>query len=114
MPSRLTVHSGILINLSQLRDGEDLGNFSISPNIVYVQQGKFHQLNAGMALNMFPFVGGLWLRHSFGNPNAVIVLLGFQQKNYKLEYSFDYTISRLTIQSSGAHEISIAWLFHKH
>jgi type IX secretion system PorP/SprF family membrane protein len=110
---RWTVHSGILIDMSQGRDVTEFGSFSISPNIVYVQQGNFHQLNAGMAVNMFPFVGGLWLRHSFGNPDAVITMLGFQQKNYKIEYSFDYTISRLTIKSSGAHEISIAWLFHK-
>ncbi|HEX7410547.1 MAG TPA: PorP/SprF family type IX secretion system membrane protein [Bacteroidales bacterium] len=113
LPLRLTLHSGMLIDLSQIRHVEDYGNFSISPNIVYVQQGKFRQLNAGMYVNMFPLVGGLWLRHSFGNPDAVIVLLGYQQKNCKIEYSFDYTISRITIQSAGAHEISIAWLLHK-
>lgn len=113
LPLRLTLHSGMLIDLSQNRHVEDFGNFSISPNIVYVQQGKFRQLNAGMYVNMFPLVGGLWLRHSFGNPDAVIVLLGYQQKNCKIEYSFDYTISRITIQSAGAHEISIAWLLHK-
>ena len=57
--------------------------------------------------------GGLWVRHNFGNPDAMIVLLGFQQKNYKIGYSFDYTISRLTAKTGGAHEISVAWLFHK-
>jgi len=111
---RWTVHSGILIDFTQIRNVEDFGNISISPNIVYVQQGKFRQLNVGMYVNSYPLVGGLWLRHSFGNPDAVIALLGFQQKSYKIEYSFDYTISRLTIKSAGAHEISIAWLFHKY
>jgi hypothetical protein len=56
----------------------------------------------------------LWLRHTFGNPDAVIVLLGLQQKDYKIGYSFDYTISRLTNKSGGAHEISLAWMFRKH
>ena len=110
---RWTVHSGILIDFLQGMDGEDVHNLSISPNVVYVQQGKFHQLNLGMYVNTYPFVYGLWLRHNFGNPDAVIVLLGFQDKNYKIGYSYDYTISRLTNQSGGAHEISIAWLFHK-
>ena len=113
MDLRWTVHSGMLIDFYQGMDGEDPRNFSISPNVVYVQQGKFHQLNAGMYVNMFPFVGGLWVRHNFGNPDAMIVLLGFQQKNYKIGYSFDYTISRLTAKTGGAHEISVAWLFHK-
>ena len=113
MQMRWTVHSGILIDMSHGRDEAEVGSFSISPNIVFVQQGKFQQINAGMAVNMFPFVAGLWLRHGIANPDAVITLLGFQQKNYKLEYSFDYTISRLTVKSSGAHEISVAWLFNK-
>ena len=110
---RWTVHTGMLIDFYQGMDGEDLRNLSISPNIVYVQQGKFRQLNAGMYVNKYPFVAGMWLRHCFGNPDAVIVLLGFQQKNYKIGYSFDYTVSRLSIRSGGAHEISLAYLFHK-
>lgn len=110
---RWTLHSGFLINLSEQKEATDIGNFSISPNIVYVQQGNFNQLNAGMSVNMYPLVAGVWLRHGFENPDAVIALIGYQQKNYKVEYSFDYTISRLTSKSSGAHEISVAWLFHR-
>jgi type IX secretion system PorP/SprF family membrane protein len=110
---RWTVHTGMLIDFNQGMDGADLRNFSISPNIVYVQQGKFHQLNAGMYVNNYPFVAGLWMRHNFGNPDAFIVLLGFQQKSYKIGYSFDYTISRLTIRTGGAHEISVAYIFQK-
>lgn len=110
---RWTVHSGILIDFFQGMDGEDVRNFSLSPNVVYIKQGKFDQLNAGMYLNKFPFVVGFWVRHNFGNPDAMIVLLGFQEKNYKIGYSYDYTISKLTNKSGGAHEISMTWLFHK-
>lgn len=110
---RWTVHSGILIDFRQGMDGSDIRNFSISPNFIYVQQGKFQQLNVGMYVNKFPFVTGLWLRHNFGNPDAVIALMGFQAKNYKIGYSYDYTISHLTNKSGGAHEISIAWLIQR-
>lgn len=110
---RWTIHSGILFDLDQGTMGIDLHNFSISPNIVYVRQGKFQQLNAGMYVNMYPLILGLWMRHNFGNPEGVIVQFGFQQKNYKIGYSFDYTVSRLTIKTAGAHEITIAFLFHK-
>ena len=109
---RWTVHSGVLIDLRQGMDGDDIRNLSISPNFIYVQQGEFKQLNAGMYINKFPFVWGLWMRNNFGNPDAMIALLGFQAKNYKIGYSYDYTISHLTNKSGGAHEISIAWLFH--
>jgi type IX secretion system PorP/SprF family membrane protein len=114
MRLRLTIHSGILIDFVQGMDGEDLRNFSISPNVVYVQQGKFHQLNAGIYLNTYPIVAGLWLRHNFENPDAVIVLLGLQQKKFKIGYSFDYTISQLSMASGGAHEISIAFQIPKY
>lgn len=111
---RWTIHWGILIDFYQGMEGEDIKNFSISPNIVYEQQGKFRQLNLGMYVNKYPFVYGGWFRHAFGNPDAVIVLLGFQQKSYKIGYSFDYTISGLSITTGGAHEISMVWLFHEY
>jgi type IX secretion system PorP/SprF family membrane protein len=113
MNMRFTVHSGVLIDFFQGMDGEDLRNFSISPKFIYVQQGQFRQLNVGMYVNKFPFVTGLWVRHNFGNPDAVIALFGFQTKNYKIGYSYDYTISHLTNRSGGAHEISIAWIFKR-
>jgi type IX secretion system PorP/SprF family membrane protein len=111
---RWTFHSGILLDFFQGMEGEDLRNIALSPNVVFIQQGNFHQLNIGLYANTYPIVGGLWLRHTFGNPDAVIVLLGLQQKDYKIGYSFDYTISRLTNKSGGAHEISLAWMFRKH
>ena len=110
---RWTIHSGVLIDFYQGMDGEDIRNFSISPNFIYVQQGQFRQLNVGMYVNKYPFVWGVWMRQNFGNPDALIALLGFQTKNYKIGYSYDYTISHLTNKSGGAHEISIAWLLNK-
>jgi len=110
---RWTVHAGMLIDVVEGMEGDNIKNLAFSPNVVYVQQGKFRQLNAGMYVNFHPFVGGLWLRHNFGNPDAAILLFCFQQNNYKIGYSFDYTISRLTVKSGGAHEFSLAWLFNK-
>jgi type IX secretion system PorP/SprF family membrane protein len=112
MDMRFTIHSGVLIDLKEGLDGTDSRNISISPNVVYEQQGKFRQLNIGMYANSYPIVAGVWLRHCFGNPDAAIFLVGYQQRNYKVEYSYDYTISRLKIGSGGAHEISLAILLN--
>jgi type IX secretion system PorP/SprF family membrane protein len=107
---RITIHAGALFNLREATlPGKENDNLSLSPNIVYMQQGNFHQLNGGMYLNFYPFVTGLWLRHNFENPDALIVLLGFQQPQFKIGYSFDYTLSQLGISAGGAHEVSFVW-----
>jgi type IX secretion system PorP/SprF family membrane protein len=111
---RLTIHSGVLLDFDQGWDGVDARNFSISPNFIYVQQGQFRQLNLGMYVNLYPMVLGLWMRHNFENPDGMIAQFGFQQPNYKIGYSFDYTLSRLTMKTAGAHEITITFLFREH
>lgn len=108
LPTRFTVHAGGIFNLKASENKDD-DKLSVSPNIVYMQQGDFHQLNAGMYLNFYPFVTGLWLRHNFGNPDALIALLGFQQREFKVGYSFDFTLSKLGLPAGGAHEISFVW-----
>jgi type IX secretion system PorP/SprF family membrane protein len=107
---KITVHAGTLINLK----GESFGNdreFSISPNILYQQQLKFHQLNLGLYLTIDPFVGGVWFRHNFENPDAVIPMIGIHYKNLRVGYSYDYTVSKLKSISGGAHEVSASWQF---
>lgn len=106
---RITIHAGALFYLEPEWHDDDDKRLSVSPNLVYMQQGNFHQLNLGMYLNFNPFVTGLWLRHNFENPDAIIALIGFQQPKYKIGYSFDYTVSKLGISSGGAHEVSFTW-----
>ncbi len=107
---RMTFHGGALFYLEPDYYGNDLRRLSVSPNVVYMQQGEFKQLNTGMYVNFYPFVAGLWLRHNFSNPDAVIASLGFQQPQYKIGYSFDFTLSRMGLPAGGAHEISFVWL----
>jgi type IX secretion system PorP/SprF family membrane protein len=107
---RMTIHAGALFDLQEGLEGAENERLSFSPNVVYMQQGNFHQLNAGAYVNFYPFVTGLWLRHNFENPDALIVLLGFQQPQYKIGYSFDFTLSQLGISAGGAHELSLVWM----
>lgn len=108
---RITVHAGAIFDKEQGLEGGDLEDLSFSPNIIYMQQGAAHQLNAGMYVNYYPFVTGLWFRHNFENADAAIVLIGFQQPRFKIGYSFDFTFSNVSIRSGGAHEVSLAWQF---
>lgn len=105
---KMTVHGGVNLNVGTNDHNETI---VISPNLLFQQQGKFHQLNVGCYLDYFPFVGGAWLRHNFENADAAIVLLGFKHNNWKVGYSYDITLSELSNASGGAHEVSFAWEF---
>lgn len=107
---KITVHGGTLINLKESGFGDDR-EFSISPNLLYQQQFKYHQLDIGVYLTIDPFIGGLWFRHNFENADAVIPLLGIHYQNLRVGYSYDYTLSKLKGQSGGTHEISASWQF---
>jgi type IX secretion system PorP/SprF family membrane protein len=108
---KYTVHAGSVIDLHQNGSTGEDREFSISPNILYQQQFKFHQLNVGLYLTIDPFVGGLWFRHNFENADAIIPMLGLHYKNLRIGYSYDYTLSKLKSASGGAHEVTASWQF---
>jgi type IX secretion system PorP/SprF family membrane protein len=110
---KITAHAGAIFNLIPGAPFDDYFEVpSIAPNILYQQQGEFKQLNLGTYFNLHPMVVGVWFRHNFSNPDALMALIGFEHKQFKFGYSYDYTVSRLTNASGGAHEISFAWIFN--
>lgn len=112
LPMRFTVHGGININLSQGGLGNtSLDDFVLAPQIMYMQQENFQQLNAGLYFSKSMLVLGAWFRYNFTNPDAVIAMVGLQFNNIKFGYSYDFTISNIGGSSGGAHEISFAWNF---
>ncbi len=108
---KFTIHAGSVISLQKSGSSTDEREFSISPNILYQQQFRFHQLNVGLYLTVDPFIGGVWFRHNFENADALIPMLGLHYKNLRVGYSYDLTISRLKGASGGSHEVSASWQF---
>ena len=99
LPVKFTAHAGAIVPVG------DKGNqTSVSPNILYQQQQNFHQLNLGLYVNKWPFVMGLWYR----TEDAAILLIGVQQHKFKIGYSYDVTISKLSNVTYGSHELSFA------
>ncbi len=85
-------------------------NASLTPNILFEKQGYFYHVTAGLYFSKQPVFGGLWVRHAFENFDAIVFNVGFQQPRYKVGYSYDMTISPLTVRSSGgSHELSFTW-----
>jgi len=118
LPRRISAHGGIRLKLSEL------GAFSkrqfIVPAFNYQLQGLFDQLDIGLYYEYAPIVIGLWYRGIPGikknanntiNQDAIAVLFGYEINNTKIGYSYDLTISSLTPNSGGAHELSIIMEF---
>jgi type IX secretion system PorP/SprF family membrane protein len=103
LPRKYTVHAGANIPVSKASRYED--ETVISPNILYMQQGDFHQLNLGMYVRKGTIVGGLWYR----GDDSFIVLLGMEVNQLRLGYSYDVTVSKLTNASAGSHEITLGY-----
>ncbi|MEI6883827.1 MAG: type IX secretion system membrane protein PorP/SprF [Bacteroidota bacterium] len=108
---KITAHAGSIINLKGGYGGDEEKEFSISPNVLYQQQGGFHQLNLGAYLTIDPLVCGLWFRHNFENADAVIALVGIHYRGLRVGYSYDLNVSKLFSVSGGAHEISASYQF---
>ncbi len=114
LPMKITAHVGGVINLkSSARHyhRRKLEDPTLSPNLLYMQQQNFQQMNYGLYLNKYPFVGGMWFRQNFQNPDALILLVGFEQPMFKFGYSYDITVSKLSNASGGAHEFSFTFQF---
>lgn len=109
LPTRITVHAGMQIDLEK---GNNRNHTAfISPNIIYVKQGPFRQINAGAYIDFGDFFTGLWYRDTANNGDAVIGSLGVRSGIFKISYSYDLTISGLGVSSGGAHEIGIIFNF---
>jgi type IX secretion system PorP/SprF family membrane protein len=114
LPMKITGHLGVNINLEGGGDefaGDNEPKFYLSPNVLYQQQGPFHQINAGLYVVRYPLIIGGWFRHNFENADAVIALIGLEYESLKIGYSYDMTLSKLKSNTGGAHEVSVAWQF---
>jgi type IX secretion system PorP/SprF family membrane protein len=116
LPMKITANIGASFPLNQYGTYRtNSGNRSkkaaiISPNILFLQQQDFMQINYGMYITKGPIVGGLWARQSSENFDAFIILIGMEQANWKFGYSYDVTVSTLgNVNTRGSHELSFAY-----
>jgi len=105
LPTRISLHGGLQINFDR-GNKKDEGSF-ISPNVLLLKQGGFHQMNIGSYGSFKNLLLGIWYRTTFNNSDAVIFTTGAKLETIKLQYSYDYTISELGLNTGGTHEISI-------
>ena len=108
LPILFGLHAGYQIVI----DKDNKGNPStfISPNILYANQNGFQQVNVGAYLQREAVFGGVSIRHTIENIDAIIVSAGVHFNNLKISYSYDITVSSLTAGTSGgSHELGIVY-----
>lgn len=102
LPMKLTGHAGATLPV-----GDKGAETFISPNVLFQKQQNFQQLNLGLYVTKGSIVAGLWYR----NQDSFIAVVGFQQHFFKIGYSYDVTVSKLTNATAGSHEISFSLQF---
>ena len=111
LPRKLTMHVGTVIDVTTSGSGvkRKITDPTISPNLVYQLQQNLEQLNYGLYMNKYPMILGFWYRNSFVNSDAATILIGMKYELFKIGYSYDITVSKLGVETGGAHEISFSW-----
>lgn len=124
LPMKISVHGGFKYFMKPGSVGSGIyareAERSIGPAFQYRHQGQFDQMDLGLYYTAEPLVLGLWYRgvpfknvNDYVNNESIVLLLGFtrigQKQALSIGYSFDYTISKLTANSGGAHEFSLSY-----
>jgi hypothetical protein len=104
---------------------------ALVPYFQFRMQGSTNQFDVGINYVVPPVTIGLMYRgiplmkhestppvgatqaNEVLNPttDALVFLLGLQISSFQFAYSYDFTVSSLSSQSGGAHEISLIWEF---
>jgi len=117
LPMRTTVHAGYRFPL----DGHKLIRSETKMTLAahYKAQGKWDQFDMGGYIEHGRVSGGLWYRglpiakaykQGYSNSESVILMAGFETEHQlRFTYSYDITISKLSMKSAGAHEISMIY-----
>ena len=90
---------------------------SISPTILYKMQGKSDQLDIGLYGRYNKLLVGMWYRGipvklykpERTNNDAIIAMIGFAYKGISIGYSYDLTISKLTVATAGSSELTVTY-----
>jgi type IX secretion system PorP/SprF family membrane protein len=110
LPLKFTFHAGAKGH--KFHRGLLSREFTLSPNIIYQQQGSFKQINAGLYMKEDWLTFGLWYRNNLSiRPDALIAMIGIQKEKFQIGYSFDFSLSNVSSYSYGSHELSMTFFF---
>jgi type IX secretion system PorP/SprF family membrane protein len=118
LPRKYVIHYTMFIPLKEDRMHNDY--VYLLPNVVYEQQANFSTTNIGFYVSKNPLLAGIWYRKKqlfqVKDQDALILNIGVKGSlgeliDYKLGYSYDFTINNLSNNTLGAHEVSLIMEF---
>lgn len=116
IPVKINVFGGVKYMVKKRAFGTYRRN--IYAAFQYKQQAEYKQAYLGFYWENNNIMTGLWYRgipfyktfESYLNNDAMVFLLGYKYGEFTFGYSYDFTTSRFTSNSGGAHEISVTWV----
>jgi type IX secretion system PorP/SprF family membrane protein len=112
LPIKYTAHLGMYFEPTKQRRANTLPfDYFISPNLILQNQGEYYRINYGFYAGIESLMAGVWYRQDLTNPNTIIFLIGLTIDNYRIGYSYDYSLSGYTGATHGAHELSLSIYF---
>ncbi len=117
LPIKYSLHSGYKIMLNS--EEKDLSKQrSLSPAMNYRAQLEFDQLDIGFYYTRDVLNIGLWYRGlpgfkpykpGYANHDAIAILIGATKDRFNIGFSYDITISKLTMRTFGATELTLSY-----
>ena len=114
LPRKWSFHGGAKIPIQSPGEAK-AAEKDITFAFEYKAQDKFDQLDIGGYFNTNPVVWGIWYRglplksnkQGSINADAITVLFGIKRPEYSLGFSYDVTISRISVTNTvGSFELS--------
>lgn len=123
LPMELKLHGGYKFAFegdesNSTKANPERNSLTVAAN--YKKQAKFNQFDLGVYYSKNYVVFGAWYRgiplfrpvSGYRNNDALILLAGVAVEKFRIGYSYDYTLSKLSNYSSkGSHEISMSYQF---
>jgi type IX secretion system PorP/SprF family membrane protein len=112
LPRKYTVHMGCEFNLYKWYRFKK--KLLFSPNIIYIRQQKYQQLNLGFYFTRFQLVAGLWLRENLDfKGHTFILTMGYSNDQFRFGYSYDFGIYSHGFRglATSTHEVTFGWNF---
>jgi len=78
-----------------------------TPSLLFVGQSGLYQFVFNNYFDLGAVFAGIGYRWNIVNSDAVLFSVGMVKDMFKISYSFDYTVSRLSIGSGGSHELGV-------
>jgi len=117
LPIKYSFLGGAVLYKKKGQWGKELSSLNLV--VHYKFQAQWDQLDLGVYYNFQPLIFGVWYRgipllnseyQNYGNNESIILLVGLDFKNkFRVAYSYDITISKLSMSSGGSSEISVVY-----